>query len=157
MRVVPERSPWLQLATAFGGFFLGPYAALRVSRLLTPDSELVQTAGVFALVLVFVGGTLLWMGLGFATFIVRRLLGLLSGRARGRRSTGGSDRTVPPGYRSYVVLGAVLGVAVGILAGVVTDLGLLWATAVWALLGTCYGLVLSVAAHLGYLPSGEPE
>lgn len=153
MRVVPERSPWLQIASVFGGFFLGPFSALRLANSFVPDSDLVQTAGVFAFVLVFVGGTLLWMGLGFATLVLQ----VIRGNPRGAGSPGASDRVVPPGYRSYVLLGILAGVSVGLLAGLVTHLSVASATGLWGLLGAAYGVALWAAAHHGYLPFSEPD
>lgn len=64
---------------------------------------------------------------------------------------------VPPGYRSFIVLGVVAGGGVGFLAGVLTDLTLPSAIAFWTLLGAGYGLALWLGAHHGYLPFPEPE
>ena len=100
MRVVPERSPWLQIVTVFGGLLVGPFAGLQLSRALVPTSGLVETASIFGFALVFVGGTLLWMGIGVAVVVVRALWSLLRGPAPGPDSIEPTDRIVPPGYRS---------------------------------------------------------
>jgi hypothetical protein len=50
-----------------------------------------------------------------------------------------------------------VGGTVGLLAGAVTALGLVQATAAWGLLGAGYGTLLWWAAHNGYLPFPEPE
>jgi hypothetical protein len=64
---------------------------------------------------------------------------------------------VPPGYRIYVVLGVLLGLGVGLLAGLATDLVIVAALGAWGGLGLGYGAVLYAAAHHGYLPCPEPE
>ena len=156
MRVVPVRSAWLQLAAVFGGFLLGPYGALRLSASLAPGSDLVQTLAVFGFALIFVGGTLIWMGLGIAAVLVRTLLGLLRGRLPAWPASE-SQRAVPPGYGSYIVLGAAFGVLVGTVAGLATDLTVIAAVTMWTLTGTGYGVVLWLAAHHGCLPFLEPE
>jgi len=156
VRVVPVRSAWLQLAVVFGGFLLGPYAALRLGILLAPGSDLVQTVAVFGFALVFVGGTLMWAGLGLAVVVLRALMSLLGGR-RPSWPAGKTERAVPPGYGAYVVLGAVFGLLVGFVAGLATERTLLAGVVVWSLAGTGYGLALWLAAHHGYLPFLEPD
>lgn len=156
MRVVPERSPSLQILTAFGGFLVGPLVALRVSAVLAPESDLVQTASVVAFAAIFAGGAVIWLGLGIAAVVVSFFWNLLRGRAPGAPSLGQGDRLVPPGYRVFIVLGGAVGLAVGVLAGLATEQSLALATATWTLLGLGYGAFLWVAAHHGYLPFG-PE
>jgi hypothetical protein len=157
MRVVPERSPGLQILTTFGGFFVGPFSALKVGALTAPDSELVQTVGVFAFGLAFLAGTLLWMGWGIATVVLGAVRALVRGRPRRPAGATSADRLVPPGYRAYVVVGALAGCAVGLLAGLLTEWTVLSAMGAWGALGTGYGLLLCTAAHHGYLPFPEPE
>lgn len=43
------------------------------------------------------------------------------------------------------------------LAGAASDLSLIAAAAIWSSAGLVYGLLLSTAAHHGYLPFPEPE
>ena len=157
MRTVPERSPWMQIVTVFGGFLLGPYLGLRLSVHLTPGSELVQTASTFGFALVFVGGTLVWAGMGILTVVVGALWSLLRGRRPGPEGPRSSNRLVPPGYRAYPAFGVALGLLVGMVAGAATDLALLPAVPIWGAAGLVYGLLLSTAAHHGYLPFPEPE
>jgi hypothetical protein len=157
MRVVPERSPWMQIVAVFGGFLLGPYMGLRLSVHLAPGSELVQTVSSFGFALVFVGGTLVWAGMGIVTVVAGALWNLLRGRRPGPEGLRSSDRTVPPGYRAYPAFGVALGLLVGIVAGAATDLSLLAAAAIWSTAGLAYGFLLSTAAHHGYLPFPEPE
>lgn len=156
MRIVPIRPAWLQLAAVFGGFLMGPYAALRLSASLAPGSDLTQTVAVFAFALIFVGGTLLWMGLGIAAVLIRTLLGLLRGRLPAWPARA-SERAVPPGYGAYVVLGTGFGLLVGIIAGLATALTVPSAVVVWTLMGTGYGVALWMAARHGYLTFLEPE
>jgi hypothetical protein len=156
MRVVEERSRWLQIVAVFGGFFIGPFVALRVAMRLVPESDLVQTIGVLAFAAVFAGGAAIWLGLGLAAVVVRFFASLVRGRPPAPEALGSNDRLVPPGYRAFVVLGLGAGLAVGVLAGVATELSLPVATATWTLLGLGYGLLLWAAAHHGYLPF-DPE
>jgi hypothetical protein len=157
VRVVPERPFGLQILAVFGGFLIGPYAAYRVSLSLSPGSELVETVGTLAFISVFLGGTVLWMGLGVATVGFRTLWSLVRGKRPRSATVTERERLVPPGYRSYVVLGLVIGVAVGLLAALATEATLAAAVSAWSVLGTVYGLILWLCAHHGYLPFPEPE
>jgi hypothetical protein len=157
MRVIPERSPWAQLAAVVAGFFVGPFSGLRLALWLAPDSDLVQTVSVFAFASVFVGGMLVWMGLGLVVVVVSGLANLVRGRRPGPPSLRSGDRIVPPGYRSFVILGFLLGCATGLLAGLATGLSVGAAVLAWASVGIGYGLLLSAAAHFGLLPFPEPE
>lgn len=157
MRTVREPSPWLQVITFFGALLVGPYSALQVSRLLAPGSGLVETLAIFGFAGVFVGGTVLWMGLGVATVLVNAVWSLLRGRRPGTGSMESGQTVVPPGYRSFVVLGIVVGLGVGLLCGLVAEVGVVTATGAWTLLGSTYGTALWAAAHHGCLPFPEPE
>jgi hypothetical protein len=156
VRVVPGRSPWLQLLATFGGCFVGPFAALRVSMTLVPESDLVQTASVVAFALVFAGGAVIWLGLGLAAVVLSFFWNLIRGRAPGRAALGPSDRTVPPGHLAFIVLGVAAGFTVGLLAAVATQLSSVTALAAYTALGLGYGWLLWGAAHHGYLPF-DPE
>lgn len=154
MRTAPRRPAWLQLTAVFGGCFVGPFCALRLGAFLTPESEIVNIAGMFAFALIFVGGLVSWMGFG----IVALLLRLFQGTRQD--STAGTEKPavqVPPGYRAFVVLGMVFGSLVGLLAGVFTPLSVGTALSLWGGAGVAYGLVLWLAAHHAYLPFPEPE
>ena len=161
IRAVPERAPLLQIGTVFGAFLLGPLAGLRLAMLLTPESELVQSLSVFAFAGVLVAGMVLWMGFGIVSVVLsalgRIVPGRVPGRAPGPSSPTAADRIVPPGYRSFVVLGPVLVGPVGVLAGVVSDLSVVAGGLAWGLAGLAYGWALWWAAHGGYLPFPEPE
>lgn len=157
MRVVPARAAWAQVATVFGAFLVGPYSGLKTALLLTPDSDLIQTVSVFAFALVFVVGILLWMGIGVLTVVASTLLKLVRGQTLRPASLEASHRLVPSGYRSFVVLGFLIGGGVGVLAGLITDLSVWMAGGVWSLVGLGYGYTLRTAAHHGYLPFPEPE
>ena len=157
MRLVKERSPLLQVIVVFGGFLVGPWASLQTSLYLVPDSDLVQTVSVFAFAVVFVGGTLFWAGFGIATVVIAGVWRLVRGRLPGPPSREPGDRIVPPGYRIYLILGCGAGLAVGLLAGVATDLTIPAAMATWTIVGAVYGWLLWLAAHHGYLPFPEPE
>lgn len=157
IRAVPERAPLLQIGTVFGAFLLGPLAGLRLAMLLTPESGLVQSLSVFAFAGVLVAGMVLWMGLGIVAVVFSALGSIVRGRAPGREGLTAADRIVPPGYRSFVVLGPVLVGPVGVLAGLVSDLSVVAGGLAWGLAGLAYGWALWWAAHGGYLPFPEPE
>ncbi|NNF29093.1 MAG: hypothetical protein HKO53_17530 [Gemmatimonadetes bacterium] len=157
MRVVKRRSPWLRAGTVLGAFFLGPLGASRLSAALAPDAVLVEIVSFFGFVLVFVVGTVLWMGLGVASVVLRGLWELLRRRKLRRVVSEPSESLVPPGYRSYAVLGVIAGATVGLLAGVLTPLRMSSAVLVWGPVGLGYGLLLWGAAHYGYLPFPDPE
>lgn len=144
------------MGAVFGGFLVGPFAALQLARGLTPGSELVETLGVLAFALIFVGGMLLWMGIGIATVAASFFWKLLRGKSPRAGAPEPTDQVAPPGYRSFVILGVVLGGLVGLVAGVGTDLSIMTAAAVWGLAGLGYGALLWAAAHYGYLPFVEP-
>jgi hypothetical protein len=156
MRLVPVRSPWLQVVAVFGGFLIGPWVALQVGRYLVPESELVQTVSVFAFALIFVVGTLLWAGVGIATVVIGFFMNLIRGRLPAAARATDAEALVPPGYRAYLIIGFGAGVTVGVLAGLATELSLFVGTGVWTALGLAYGWLLWVAAHYGYLPFLEP-
>lgn len=156
MRVVPERAPWRQIVTVFGCFLVGPWAGLETALRLAPDSDLLQTVTVVSLMAVFVGGAVIWCGLGIAVVVVTGVWRLVRGRGLGPEELRPSDTVVPPGYRVFPLLGCLAGVTVGLLAGALTDLSLVQGVSAWTL-GFLYGLLLWTAAHHGYLPFPEPE
>lgn len=157
MRIVPHRSPWAQMGTVLGGFLIGPYLALQLARALAPGSELIQTVSLFAFALVFAGGVVLWMGIGIVVVAASFFWKLLRGVSPRSGAPAPNDRIAPPGYRVFVLLGVLLGGAVGLLAGLVTDLSIVTAGAVWGAAGLGYGTLLWAAAHHGYLPFLDPE
>lgn len=157
MRVVKRRSPWIQAATVLGGFVLGPFCASRMSALLAPGSFVVDIAAFLGFAMIFMGGTFLWMGLGVATVVLRGLRQLAGGQRTRVVVSEDTESMVPPGYRSYWVLGAALGTAVGLLAGILSPLSIPVAVLAWGLSGLAYGALLWAAAHHGYLPFPEPE
>lgn len=156
MRVVPERSPWVQIATALAAMVGGPWLGLQLGVRLTPGSEVVQTVSPFVFVLVLVGGLLLWFGLGAVHVVGRFFAHLVRGRSPRPEGLGASDRVVPRGYGSFVILGASAGIALGLLAGILTELSVPAGVAAWGVAGLAYGLALWAAAHHGYLPMPEP-
>ncbi|HSM03404.1 MAG TPA: hypothetical protein VK858_02230 [Longimicrobiales bacterium] len=155
--VVPRRSLWLQLGTWFGGLLLGPWVALRLGAALAPGSDLVQLGSVFGFAGIFAGGLLLWMGIGVLTVVIAGIRQLVRGRRPGVQGLGASEALVPRGYRSFFVLGVLLGAGTGFLAGVFGAPSIATGLLAWGLAGTAYGALLWAAAHQGYLPFPEPE
>jgi hypothetical protein len=142
------------LVAVFGGFLLGPWAAIQTSARLTPGSEFVQTAGALAFVLVFSGGTLLWAGLGILKIVSGRLWRLARGRAYAGVRLRGSTLVVPRGYGAFVVLGIGAGFTVGVLAGGGSELRSATGTAAWTTVGGLYGVGLWLAAGRGDFRGG---
>lgn len=157
MDVVPERSPLLHLLTVVASFTLGPVAALKLSALTAPSSQVVQTLAPLAFLAVFAVGILVWAGLGIVAVVGRGLLQLVRGRRPGIEGAGPTTRVVPPGHRVFPVLGGAIGLGLGVLSGLLGPWGLLAACAVWMGLGLLYGTALRSAARSGYLPFPEPE
>jgi hypothetical protein len=157
VRVVTKRSPWLQIVTVFAAFLLGPLAGLRLGMALVPEADVVQTLSVFAMAAVFVGGTLLWMGLGIAVVVAKALWSLVRLRRPGPAGLTAADEPIPPGYRAYPVLGVTIGGTMGLIAGVATPLPVATAVGAWLALGVAYGGALWAAAHHGWLPFPDPE
>lgn len=157
MRIVPERSLWAQLATFLAAMILGPVVALGLALMLAPASDLVHAASVIGFGAVFVGGLLVWMGIGVVTVAAGFFANLVRGPRPGAKGLAETERAVPAGYRAFALLGAVLGGSVGLLAGVVTPMSVPAATIIWGTAGVAYGAALSLAAHTGYLPFPEPE
>lgn len=141
----------------FGAFLLGPLGGLRLGMALAPGSDLVQTLSVFAMAAVFVGGTLLWMGLGIAVVVAKGLWSLMRLRRPGPPGLTAAEEPVPPGYAAYPLLGVSIGGTVGLVAGVATPLPVITAIGAWLALGIVYGGALGAAAHHGWLPFPEPE
>ncbi len=157
MRVVPERPPWAQLAAVLLGFTMGPLLGLGLGMVVTPGSDLVQAVGVFAFGLVFLLGILSWAGFGIIAVVVSGLGKLLHGERPRPAELGPRDRLVPPGYRSFPVVGAVVGLGMGLLAGVATELTVGQGSVMWGAAGLAYGGFLWAAAHHGYLPFPEGD
>lgn len=156
MRVVPERSPWAQIVTVLILMCVGPVLGLALAVYLAPDSDVVQVLSPMAFGVTFVGGLLLWMGLGIVAVVGRFLILVARGRLRAEAPSR-TERLVPPGYRVFPILGGVLGAGMGLLAGLLTTLTVVVAVGAWAATGVAYGWVLRRAAHEGYLPFPEPE
>ena len=156
-RVVPVRSPLLQLGTWFGGLLLGPWVALRLAVALAPEADLVQIASVMGFAGIFVGGLLIWMGIGVVTVVAAGIGRLMRGRRPGVDGLRDSEAVVPRGYRAFPLLGAVLGAGTGFLAGLLSPVTVIGGILMWGGTGLLYGLLLWTAAHHGYLPFPEPE
>ncbi len=154
---MPVRSIWLQLGTWFGGLLLGPWAALRLGVALAPGADLVHVLSVAGFAGIFVGGLLLWMGIGVITVVAAGVRQLVRGRRPGVEGLQASETFVPRGYRAFPFLGAILGAGTGFLAGLLSAVTVVGGILAWGALGLLYGGLLWAAAHHGYLPFPEPE
>ncbi|HSG50221.1 MAG TPA: hypothetical protein VLA43_20510, partial [Longimicrobiales bacterium] len=148
MRVVPERSPWALIATTLVLMCAGPVVGLALAVFLAPDSDVVQVLSPLAFGVTFVGGLFLWMGVGIVAVVGRFFVLLARGRLRAEAPKR-TERLVPPGYRIFPVLGGVLGLGMGLLAGLLTPLTVMVAAGAWTAAGAAYGWVLRQAAHEG--------
>jgi hypothetical protein len=100
---------------------------------------------------------LVWLGIGVVVVVGRGLWNLVRGRRPGPESVGPDDVLVPPGYRSFPVLGTLLGGLTGVLAALLSSLTLFQAVGIWGGAALAYGMALWYTAHHGYLPFPEPE
>ncbi len=156
MKTVPERSTAAQVFVIIAGFLAGPIAAFQLTPVLSPGSTLVTAIAPFTFGLVFFFGLMFWIGLGVIT-----LLGtFLFGAARGTDPIADlepTDRIVPSGHTSFVVVGGFVGAGVGIIGAVASEASFLVSFCGWLALGLVYGIALSSAASQGYLPFPDDD
>lgn len=76
---IPVRRPVVVLTTVFAAFAGGPALGILVAHSVAPGSELLQIVSPMALVLVFVGGLLLWFGIGLVAVVGNALYHALRG------------------------------------------------------------------------------
>lgn len=157
MRAVPDRPWWAQLLTALAAMIGGPLLGLQMASALAPGSEVTQILGVLGFAAVLVAGAVLWMGLGIVTVVAGGLWKLVRGRSLRPEGLAAGETMVPPGYKVFLVLGPLFGGFVGLSAGLLSDLTVISAVAIWTGAGFGYGAALWLAAHHGYLPFPEPE
>jgi hypothetical protein len=157
MQVVPERSGVVQLLVVFGGFLVGPLAALRLSQALAPRSGIMQGIAPISFALIFFLGLVVWTGIGIVMVVLASLSRLVRTGRLGVEGVTATDRLVPPGPRSFAVFGGLIGAGLGLANGLLADLPLVTAVAVWTGAGLAYGYALRLAARHGYLPFAEPE
>lgn len=157
LRIVPERTLAVQVASVLGGFAAGPLLAMAVGAAVAPSGGGGATLGLFGFVATFLGGLLLWMGLGIVSVLGRLLVGLVRRRVPDPPAADGSERLVPTGYGAFLVLGVMAGMGTGMVAGLTTSAPLARALAAWTLAGAAYGWALRSLAHHGYLPFPEPD
>ncbi len=152
MRTVPRRPASLQLLAVFGGFLVGPAAALALAATLTPGSAVVATVAVPAFALIFAGGSVVWLGLGIVGAVLDLVRHAVLRAPRGSEGHARSGQVVPPGYSAFLVGGVLMGGATGVLAFLVTPLTFVSASLAWTALGGGYGALLWAAARQGFLP-----
>jgi len=157
MRTVPERPALLTFGVLIAAMVAGPLLGLQIGQRVAPDSEFAQSAGMLAFPLAFLGGLLLWMGIG----IVRVVWAALRNLARGGRPAAvrleRGRALVPPGYGAFVALSLLLPGAAGLVAGLASEAAVLTTVPTYTVAGAAYGGALWWLAHHGYLPFPEPE
>lgn len=157
MRTVPERSNAVRILSVLVAFIAGPLSAYHMAPLLSPDSGFVHAIAplVFALIMFF--GILLWIGLG----VIKVLMGGFRHKARRKETIDQPEtsgrRLVPPGYKSFIVLGILIGTLLGIIGGVLSSASFSSALVGWIGLGLAYGMLLWLGAHHGYLPFPDDD
>jgi hypothetical protein len=110
-----------------------------------------------AFVLAFVGGLLLWFGIGLVAVVGNALYRVLRGSWHWRRRSASATQFVPPGYGAFLPLGLGFGFLAGVIAGLVPQSPSFWlACSAHVTAGAVYGGALRALARHGYLPFPEP-
>jgi hypothetical protein len=158
VQLAPSRNPAFVLAGVLVALLGGPILGAIVAHLTAPGSELAQTTSPLAFVLTFVGGMLLWFGVGVLSMIGDLLHRLLRGRWRTPRPTHDAETLVPAGHGAFLPLSLVLGALAGLVAGLASETGSFFmAFAIHLAAGGGYGALLRGMARQGYLPFPEPS
>jgi len=157
VRTVPDRSTAVQILTILTSFLAGPLAAYSLAPRLSPGSGFIQAIAPFSLASVLFFGILLWVGLGVITVLTGGLLRKAKGKGPAGQTVAPEHRLVPPGYRSFIVLGGLVGGTMGTIGAVLTTGSFATAFFGWLGLGLAYGTVLWSAAHHGYLPFPDDD
>jgi len=135
----------------------GPALGVFVAHWAAPGSELAQLVSPLAFALAFVGGLMVWFGIGVVAVVASTLYQLLRGRWHSRRPPLAATEIVPPGYGAFLPLALGFGLVAGVVAGLVPQSTSLWLSCVEHLAaGAAYGGVLRALARHGYLPFPEP-
>jgi hypothetical protein len=154
----PARNPLLILASVLVSFAGGPALGIAVAHWAAPGSELAQIVSPLAFALAFVGGLMLWFGIGVVAVVGSALYRLLRGRWRWHRRSSSSAEFVPPGYGAFLPLALGLGLLAGVVVGLVPDSISFWLScAAHVTAGAAYGGLLRALARNGYLPFPEPS
>jgi hypothetical protein len=154
---IPVRHPVVVLTTVFAAFAGGPALGTLVAHSVAPGSELVQIVSPMAFVLAFVGGLLLWFGIGLVAVVGNALYRVLRGGWHWRRRSASATQFVPPGYGAFLPLGLGFGFLAGVIAGLVPQSSSFWlACSAHVIAGAVYGGALRALARHGYLPFPEP-
>ena len=157
MPSVPSRRPALILVSVFASFAGGPVLGSFVAHMAAPGSELAQIVSPLAFALAFVGGLMLWFGIGFLSVVGNALDRLLRGRWRSRTPSPTGTEFVPPGYGAFLPLALGSGLLAGMVAGLVPESRSFWLScAAHLTVGAAYGGALRSLARHGYLPFPEP-
>jgi hypothetical protein len=155
---VPSRSPALILMSAFASFAGGPALGCFVADWAAPGSELAQLVSPLAFTLAFVGGLMLWLGIGVLSVVSGALYRLVRGHRHWRLRSPSATAFVPPGYGLFLPLALGFGLAAGVVAGLVPQAISFWLScAAHLIAGAAYGGALRALARHGYLPFTEPS
>jgi hypothetical protein len=157
IRSVPRRHPLVVCAACIAAALSGPLLGMLVSSWVAPDSDLAEFAAFGAFAMAFVSGLNMWLGVALATAIASTLFRLLRGQWRRVEPVPPSREPVPNGYAVFVPIGALYGLAAGVVAAIASDVAsLAFAALAQTAAGTAYGVALYALAHTGYLPFPEP-
>ena len=157
MRTVPDRPASVHVLTVLGCFFLGPVLGILLSTALTPDSVVIQAFAPFAYAGIFFFGVLAWVGLGIVALVLALVRGVFSRKAREKIRSSAQGRMVPPGYRSFVVLGGLVGGVLGLAGAWLSSGTVATVAAPFFGVGRAYGALLWASAHHGYLPFPDDD
>jgi hypothetical protein len=148
----------LVLASVLASFAGGPALGVAVAHWAAPGSEFAQVVSPFAFALAFMGGILLWFGIGVAAVVGSALQRLLRGGWDRRRRSPLATQSVPPGHGAFLPLALGAGLLAGAVVGLVPESTSFWLScAAHVAAGAAYGGSLRALARRGYLPFPEPS
>jgi hypothetical protein len=146
------------VASVFASFAAGPALGVAVAHWTAPGSELAQVVSPLAFSGAFIGGLILWFGIGVVSVVGDALYRLVRGRWRWHRGSPSATQFVPPGCGAFLPLALGFGLLAGVVAGLAHPSTSFWGSCGAHLAaGAAYGSWLRALALRGYLPFPEPS
>lgn len=157
MRIVPARSTAVHVVSILALFLGGPAVGAWLAGALTPDSLFISVVAPFSFAFVMLAGLFVWIGAGIVTVLTAGLFRVASGKGPAGRSLEPGQSFLPPGYRGFVVVGGLVGGALGLAGGILSEAAMVPALTGWLAGGLGYGGLLCAAAHNGFLPFPDDD